>query len=84
VLDQAELPIRNVDCLAKPGDLLLVMKISVAAMLQKNTTKMELRSIVMEMPTATQRAPKRKEPWGLGVSLTRALDLPSPFVSMRR
>jgi hypothetical protein len=46
--------------------------------------KMELLSIVMEMPTSTQRAPKRKEPWGLGVSLTRAFDLPSPFISMRR
>jgi hypothetical protein len=26
--------------------------------------KIELLSIVMEMPTSTQRAPKRKERWG--------------------
>jgi hypothetical protein len=29
---------------------------------------MELLSIVMEMPTSTQRAPKRKEPWGWGAA----------------
>ena len=65
------------------GDLLLAMKISVAPMLHKCTTELELLSIAMEMATATQRAEKKRA-LGLGGSLPRAPDLPSPFVSMRR